>query len=83
MADVDKVRKGLEQCLLGEGCRNCGKCPYLAEECVASLLQDSLELLKEQQEKIDNLIERTDYDDGFYEGYKQAIKEQNAKIDLI
>ena len=56
MTELEKVIKGIEQCLNGEGRRNCGNCPYLEEDCMASLQQDALELLKEQQEQLDELV---------------------------
>ena len=46
MADVEKVVKGLEICT--EGCGN--SCPYFTQDCCsADLMEDALELMKEQQ----------------------------------
>ena len=65
MADVEKVKKGLECCSLMNG-HACSECPY-SSECVAyeteyqvgtaHLAADALALLKEQQEEIEKLIE--------------------------
>ena len=60
MAESEKVIKGIEQCLNGEGRRDCGKCPYLEEDCMASLQQDALELLKKDEVKPE--IEKAIYD---------------------
>jgi len=53
MADIEKIIKGLEQCVGTGKCQDCvyGK-EHPALSCKA-LLKDALELLKEQQEKIE------------------------------
>ena len=59
MADVEKVIKGLESCLNND-C-HMGKCPYcefVGNEYVCLenfLMRDALELLKEQQKRIEML----------------------------
>ena len=54
MADIEKVKKGLECCIGGNDCdieRN-GDCPYKdLPICGTFLLSDAIELLKEQQPK--------------------------------
>lgn len=61
MPDREKVIKGLERCKLMNKI-NCDKCPYDyngrgngKSECTAELAEDVLELLKEQEEEIENL----------------------------
>ena len=54
MADIEKVKKGLECCSKGLG--YCQECPYVDESC-SNLELDALELLKEQQPKLLTLIE--------------------------
>jgi rubrerythrin len=54
MADREKVIKGIEICLHPGSCR---ECPYYRvydttiEKCAKEMMQDALELLKEQQEQ--------------------------------
>lgn len=63
----DKVIKGLE-CCEGYGCAG-EECPYWETNCNA-LRHDALELLKEQENNL--LIQ---YEEGFHDGYKQAMRE--------
>ena len=60
MADIDKVIKGLEHCTSEESA--CEKCDYWEHNrveddpyCGDVLMRDALELLKEQQKRIDVL----------------------------
>ena len=56
MTDIEKVFRGLECCTKWD---SCNECPYETPneydiaECTLSLHKDALELLKEQQRKID------------------------------
>ena len=59
MADIDKVIKGLESCI---GHCAMKRCPYFTESCEAfagcngnQIMVDALELLKEQQQSIENM----------------------------
>ena len=56
MADREKVLKGLECCILRnpDDHARCSQCPY-GSNCVNRLKMDALNLLKEQQEIIDEL----------------------------
>ncbi len=56
--DKEKVTKGLECCSVLEG--KCDECPYETEvgyvaECTSALAREALELLKEQQTKLEQL----------------------------
>ena len=51
MPDIEKVIKGLECCKVG-----CTDCPYRGiSDCVTSLNNDAIELLKEQQKEIERI----------------------------
>ena len=56
MADLDKVLKGFEHCMMeSDGIQDnpCADCPYLSKPgCSTTLKQDAVELLKSQQAKI-------------------------------
>lgn len=53
MADLEKVIKGLAQCLKGTGCSSCENCPYNSVgvdfRCRVDLRDDALALLKAQE----------------------------------
>lgn len=53
MADMEKVIKGLETCKSTD--KTCSDCQYNGEICTTSLCDDALELLKEQQKRIEKL----------------------------
>lgn len=59
MADLDKVIKGLEHCIMGSGLfedNPCADCPYLSKPgCSARLKQDAINILKSQQAEIKRL----------------------------
>ena len=64
MTDREKVIKGLECCTTSEVrcfCKN-KLCPYFSDDlmCERRLMKDSLELLKEQQQKKAELLKRFD-----------------------
>ena len=57
MAELEKVKKGFERCLSGKMPFGCGECPYFGDEeytdawsCRLSLMRDSFDLLKEQED---------------------------------
>ena len=56
MVDREKVIKGLKCCAHTDG-TNCVYCPYdiTAEDCTALMSMDVLDLLKEQEDKIEQL----------------------------
>ena len=58
MEKIEKVIKGYEQCLIcGIAEYKCEDCPYKSDpNCITRIKRDALELLKEQQAKIDELI---------------------------
>ena len=57
MADLDKVLKGFEHCIMeSDGIQDnpCADCPYLSKPgCSARLKQDAINLLKSQQAEIE------------------------------
>ncbi len=62
MPDREKVKKGFERCLSGKMPFGCGECPYFGDEeyndawsCRLSLMRDAFALLKEQEERIEQL----------------------------
>ena len=59
MPDREKVIKGLRCCSHTDGV-NCIYCPYDndGEDCTALMSMDVLELLKEQQQLIDEITQR-------------------------
>ena len=60
MPDREKVIKGLGCCIYSEEECECPEdCPYVDDdmsECQAKVMRDALELLKEQQEQLDELV---------------------------
>ena len=52
MADINRVRKGLE-CCTGLGCHH--GCEYLKKGCTQSLKMDALEIINRQQAENDRL----------------------------
>lgn len=64
MADIEKVVKGLE-CCSGNIGTDCNECPYNAngnlDVCGTLLADDALELLKEQQDRLEQMtLDNTD-----------------------
>ena len=59
MADLDKVLKGFERCMMeSDGIQDnpCADCPYLSKPgCSTTLKQDAVELLKSKQAEIERL----------------------------
>ena len=51
MTKTEKVIKGTEICLSGGAPDRCRECPYHREGCDRQRMQDTLELLKEQEKK--------------------------------
>lgn len=89
MAELEKVIKGIEQCLIcGIAEYKCEGCPYILDaSCITSIKCDALELLKEQEKEIKALrllvewAEECDF--GFdqfpdeYERYKEEIEDMD------
>lgn len=60
MTDREKVIYSIERCIchVPDACRDCGYDNHEYNECVEKLLRDALELLKEQEQRINFLEER-------------------------
>lgn len=60
MADRENVIYSIERCIchVPDACRDCGYDNHEYNECVEKLLRDALELLKEQEQRINFLEER-------------------------
>ena len=55
MPDREKIIEGLRYCTITDGIE-CPNCPYRHEDdCIEMLTADALELLKEQQDRIETL----------------------------
>lgn len=58
MADMNKVLKGLDECREWNG--RCHRCPYHDKidisECTANLCRDALEVIREQNQRICELL---------------------------
>ena len=75
MIDREKVIKALECC---EKANNCGNCPYDGE-CTKrdfALTRDAIALLREQEP-----VKQEAYENGFHDGYRQAMREANPCAD--
>ena len=83
--DREKVIKGLECCNyygFHEDCPYDKKDPNEGQDttCMMDLMRDALELLKEQQEKIDRLLEESASNAEMADGLKELLKEQEETI---
>lgn len=87
----DDIEKGLECCVGGEVGEGCRKCPYLFNHngCNDALCKDTLNLITEQEKKIDQLTEERNRYAATLAKYQMASDKEiraqikQAKIDVL
>lgn len=87
----DDIKKGLECCVGGEVGEGCRKCPYLFNHngCNDALCKDTLNLITEQEKKIDQLTEERNRYAATLAKYQMASDKEiraqikQAKIDVL
>ena len=80
MPDMEKVIKGLEQCISPNW--TCSGCPYEGTVCTTTLDADALALLKEQNEVIDALL-KVGYPHNFQREEPWIVNYMYAITDVI
>lgn len=89
--NIDDIEKGLECCVGGEVGEGCRKCPYLFNHngCNDALCKDTLNLITEQEKKIDQLTEERNRYAATLAKYQMASDKEiraqikQAKIDVL